>query len=74
MTKDTVAVFEVANPDDPAEVAFAGQRAVLTAMQNIIKDMRQETNSPGLTWSQIDYLIEEFKKKKPEMIHQENVF
>jgi hypothetical protein len=63
--------FEMAHEDNPEEMIEASKNAVITAMQNLLKDMRKDVKQPGLTWDQIDFFFEEFKKKKAEIVRQE---
>jgi hypothetical protein len=63
--------FEVANPDDPRAVAKATQRAIIAAMKSVIDSFRNEPGRPGLTWEQIDFILDEFGKKEPLMFKQE---
>lgn len=64
--------FEMAHVENPAELIQATQAAVLSAMQKVMADMKVEFAGPGLTWAQIDFIIEEFKKKVPTVIQQEH--
>ncbi len=64
--------FEMAYAEDTEEVIKATQRAVVSAMQKVIADMKGDIKAPGLTWEQIEYFLEEFKKKEPTVIHQEH--
>lgn len=66
--------FEMANSDDPKAIIKASQRSILKAMKDVIhgiRDSKEGKNRPGLTWAQIDYLIEGFEKKDAEIFYQE---
>lgn len=63
--------FEMADPNDTESVVNAAQRSVLKAMKNVIADVKRECGGPGMTWAQIEYLMEGFEKKEPTIIHQE---
>ncbi len=65
--------FEMANADDPQGIVRAAQKSVLTCLQQILADTKiAEPKIPGLTWEQLDYLIEHLKKKEPTIITQEH--
>lgn len=63
--------FEMANSDDPDAIIAATQRSFVEAIRGVVKDLQKIQPTPGLTWEQIDYLLVEFGKKKPTVIHQE---
>lgn len=63
--------WEMADGNDPEAIITATQNAVLTMMQNIIRGMKEDYKTPGLTWEQLDYFFDEMKKKKPTVITQE---
>jgi hypothetical protein len=62
--------FEMANDDSLEEILSAAQRSLIHSMRSVISDVRKTTKAPGLTLDQIDYLLESFKNKKPEIIVQ----
>lgn len=68
--------FEMANSDDPEGMIMATQRSIIAAMRQVIEGLKEDLSKdgkkcpPGLTWEQIDYLLEGFKNKKPEIIYQ----
>lgn len=62
--------FEMANGDNPEEIILATQRSVMTALKNVVINIRKDTKQPGLTWEQLDYLFDSFEKKQPEIIIQ----
>ena len=66
--------FEVANADDPEELIKAAQRAVISSMKRVLADFKNDVNmkAPGLTWEQLEYFLDEFAKKEPEIIKQEH--
>lgn len=64
--------FEVANSNDIDSIIEASKNAVLNSMKDVVYKMKETLGeTPGLTWDQIDFLIDEFLKKKAEVIHQE---
>lgn len=64
--------FEMANSDDPKEIIMASQRSIIRAMKDVVNGLREETMKglPGMTWEQIEYLLDSFEKKEPEIIIQ----
>lgn len=65
--------FEMANGDDPKEVAVAAQRSFVAMIRQVVQDVRKTTTAPGLTWEQIDYLLNQAAKKEPTVIVQSEV-
>ena len=63
--------FEMANSDDPEAIIKASQVSVIKAMRKVIREIKEDTKAPGLTWEQIDYLLEGFEKKDATVIYQE---
>jgi hypothetical protein len=68
MKKDTK--FEMAYSNDPHGIAKAVQAGVLGSMQDVLRGMATDNKLPGLTWDQLNWFIEEFKKKDPVVIEQ----
>ena len=69
-----MANFEMANADNPEEIIAATQRSLVDALKEVIADLQKLPNYqgvPGLTWGQIDYLLEGFRNKMPKVIHQQ---
>ena len=66
--------FEMANAGDTRGIIKAAQISVLKSMKDVIEHMKTEVGGPGLTWVQLDFLIEEFKKKEPTVVEQSDVF
>lgn len=66
--------FEMAHSDNPDELIKATQRAMIASMKDVLIHMRQDLGAPGLTWEQLDFFLEEFKKKEPVVIKQANEF
>lgn len=62
--------FEVADSDNPTDLIKASQRAVCAAMKKVVSGLRSDVGGPGLTWEQIEYLIDGFAKKEPHVITQ----
>jgi len=66
--------FEMADSTSVESIVEATQKAILGEMLNIINSFKKSSDfskSPGLTWEQIEFLIEELKKKKAMIINQE---
>lgn len=65
--------FEMAHSDDPKEMIMATQRALISMLKDIIKGIRADVpkNVPGMTWEQIDFLLDLAAKKEPIIITQE---
>lgn len=63
--------FEMANSDDPEGIIAAAQHSVIFAMQGVIAGLQKESGAPGLTWDQLNYLLNGFMNKKPIVIHQD---
>jgi hypothetical protein len=66
--------FEMASSDDPRGMIMATQRSVIMMLKGILRNVRANTPQkiPGLTWEQLDYLLDEAAKKEPEIIFQEH--
>lgn len=64
--------FEMANADDPDEIIKATQAAVMTALIGLIAGLKKDMGGQGPTWESLEYLLEEFAKKKPTIIKQEH--
>lgn len=60
--------FEQANGDNPQEIIIATQRSLIKAIKGVISDVRKDTKAPGLTWEQLDYLLDKFKDKEPTVV------
>lgn len=63
---------EMANADNPEEMAAATQRAFISAMRDAFRGMQKDLKQPGLTWEQLDYVLSEYAKKKPIIIQQQH--
>lgn len=63
--------YEMANADDPHSIIEAATKSVLNSMQMVLHDLEKITNGPGLTWLQLDAMIEVFKNKKPTVVFQD---
>jgi hypothetical protein len=66
--------FEMAKDGSPEEVAMASQRALITFIRKIINDFKQANGGPGLTFEQIEFILDESAKKKPIVITQGQPF
>lgn len=67
-------IFASAESDDPEALIRATQQAIIGAMRDVIADLRIKVGEPGLTWSQLDLIIEEFSKKEPLVFEQMEEF
>lgn len=65
--------FEVATSDDVNSIVTATQRALIDSIIGVIHDIKSDTKQPGLTWDQLDYLLNGFKNKKVNIIAQSEV-
>lgn len=66
-------IFEVADSSDPRAMFNAAKLATLNLLSQIIANIKSEyeKSAPGMTWEQIEYLIQETKKKEPTIVRQE---
>lgn len=62
--------WSVANKESPESIIAAVQESLLNSLSGFIADVKKETQAPGLTWEQLDYVLDAFKKKKPTIIEQ----
>ena len=63
--------IEMANADSPEEIVRATQRTLMTSFLNIIKDLKADNlKIPGLTWTQLEYMIEEFNKREIVIVYK----
>ena len=65
--------FEMADASKPEEIALAVQQAFISSFRSFLSDIKKEVGNPGLTWSQLDYILAEWSKKKPTIIIQKKV-
>lgn len=63
--------IEMAMADKPEEIVLATQRAFVAMLREIIQDIKKHSQQPGLTWEQIEYLLEHTSKKTPEIWQQD---
>lgn len=63
--------FEMAFAGDTEGIIAASQRSVIKAMREVITGLKGDTKAPGLTWEQIEFLLDGFEKKKAEIIFQD---
>lgn len=66
--------FESANSDDPEGIIEASKVAFIKAMRDVITGLKGETKAPGLTWEQLEFILDGFENKKAIVIHQEHEF
>ena len=59
----------MANGDDPLDVIKATQASVIHAMRDVINALK-EPGVSGLTWDQIEYLLNKFEEKQPTVFIQ----
>lgn len=62
---------EMAHADNPAEIVKATQAAIFAALKSVVVGLKKDMGGSGPTWATLEHLIEEFSKKKLEMIFQE---
>lgn len=66
--------YQMASANNPQEIIEATQHGLVDAMRSVIKSMKTESalsKQPGLTWEQIDYMLVQFRDKKPHVVIQE---
>jgi hypothetical protein len=68
---ESMSDFEMANGNDPEDIISAANKALVKAMRNAIVGMKEDINQPGLTWEQLDYVLDTFEKKKATVIYQD---
>lgn len=64
--------FEMAETGDTRGIIGATQRSLISAIKDLVSDLKKETKAPGLTWDQLDYLLEGFRNKEVTLIEQEH--
>lgn len=66
-------VFEMIKTENVNDIVAGTQRALMASMLKIVRDIKSDIGDkiPGMTWEQIEHLITEFSKKKPQIIVQE---
>lgn len=65
--------LEVVTPENVEDIVFATQKALTITMLKILKDLKADIgkNQPGLTWTQIEFFINQAGQKKPRVVIQE---
>ncbi len=66
--------FEMADASKPEEIIKATQASVIKAIQEVITGLKEEVKAPGLTWEQIEYILQGFADKQPTIIKQDREF
>lgn len=70
MTKNKI--YEMADSDDPKGIIMASQAATIALLKTVLAGVRSDLpDRPGLTWEQIDGLLDLAAKKEPKIIYQE---
>lgn len=69
-TADKAPNFEMARSDNPTEIILAAQRSFVRMLKDIVADVKKDSAAPGLTWDQLDYLLDHAAKKEPTIILQ----
>jgi len=60
-------------PDALKQACFAGQDGIIEVMAAIFKQFKEENpQMPGLTWTMLALLVEELKKKKPNIVEAQS--
>lgn len=54
--------------DDARGIIKAAQQAISEATLDVVQALKKETQAQGMTWDQIEYLLNEMKKKEPQVI------
>lgn len=64
--------YEMVSKDDPEGIVLGTQKSLIHVMRQVIADFKKNPpeGRPGLTWDEIDYFLEEWGKKKPEIVFQ----
>lgn len=63
--------FTMAESDSINDVANASKLAFIAAMKDVINEIKNDQpQAKGLTWSQIDFLLNLFETKQPTIIEQ----
>ncbi len=60
--------FEMASASDHKEIVKATQLAVLKSLGALIRSMEKDFEQPGLTWEQINHIIERFQHIEPMIV------
>lgn len=64
--------YEMANANDPLDIIKATQLSVVNAIIDLVAELEKETNQPGLTWEQLNYMLVVFRDKQPEVFMQKD--
>lgn len=65
-------LVEVAKAGDPASIADAGHKASVALFRSLMSEFKSVCpGSPGLSWAQIDLILDHMEKKVPKIIEQE---
>ncbi len=66
--------YEMAESGDPKSMIMASQRALVAMIKQVLTDVRKDTDPriPGLTWEQIDAVLDMAATKEPTIIVQEH--
>lgn len=62
--------FEMAKGNSSEDIVRATQKALIISMKQFVKELQEEIKQPGLTWDQVNYLLESFEKKQPVIFEQ----
>ena len=63
--------FEMASSNDPKDIIMATQRSFVAGLKDLLVDLKKEMNQPGLTWEQLEVVLDSFAKKEPTIIQQQ---
>lgn len=64
--------FEMVDSGDPEELVLAVQKALFEALQDSLNRLKNEMDGrPGLTWEQLEFIIDTFKARNPVIIRQD---
>lgn len=63
--------FRMAHADKPDEIIEATKQAVIDELIRLVSDLRNDIKQPGLTWDQINSILEQFRKARHRIHFQE---
>lgn len=65
--------YEMANEGDTADIVRACQASLVAMLRDVVAHSKKEFGEkiPGLTWGQVEYLIDMAAKTQPTIIRQE---
>ena len=70
-------MYKSADMNNPDELIRATHSAVICAIRNVVMSTKEDTKDKkvgGLTWEQIEYLLDNFESRSPKIIYQDKPF